>query len=163
MFHRLVKGFILQGGDPSGSGLGGHSIYGDTFDDEFHSRLRFTHRGLLAMANTGPHSNASQFFFTLDKTLELTKQNTIFGKVVGDTIYNLVAMGELETDEQERPLNPPVIQSVEILSNPFDDIVPRENMSRLANQELERKRAEESATAAAQKAQQGSSNKLKKK
>ena len=77
------------------------------------------------MANTGPNSNQSQFFFTLDKTQELNKKNTIFGKVVGDTLYNIVAMGELEVDDHERPLNPPKITRIEIISNPFDDVIPR--------------------------------------
>jgi peptidyl-prolyl cis-trans isomerase SDCCAG10 len=79
------------------------------------------------MANTGPNSNLSQFFFTLDKTEELNKRNTIFGKVVGDTLYNLVGMGELETDDSERPLNPPQITRIEVLSNPFDDMIIQRN------------------------------------
>ncbi|KAJ1327275.1 hypothetical protein BSLG_010617 [Batrachochytrium salamandrivorans] len=93
IFHRVVPDFIAQGGDPTGTGLGGESIYGGPFQDEYHTRLRFTHRGLLAMANTGPNSNRSQFFFTLGKTEELNRQNTIFGKIVGDTIYNLLKIG----------------------------------------------------------------------
>ncbi|KAJ3328292.1 Peptidyl-prolyl isomerase cwc27 [Blyttiomyces sp. JEL0837] len=125
IFHRIVKGFIVQGGDPTGTGLGGESVYDEPFADEFHSRLRFSHRGLLAMANTGRNSNRSQFFFTLDKTDDLNRKNTIFGKIVGDTIYNLLKMGELETDDNEKPAYPPRIKSVQILSNPFDDIEPR--------------------------------------
>ena len=125
IFHRLVPGFILQGGDPTGTGEGGESIYGSPFPDEFHSRLRFTHRGLLAMANKGPNTNTSQFFFTLDRTEDLNRRNTIFGKIVGDTLYNVIGMGELQVDNNERPLNPPRILKIQILSNPFEDIVPR--------------------------------------
>jgi peptidyl-prolyl cis-trans isomerase SDCCAG10 len=93
LFHRIVKKFIIQGGDPTGTGQGGESIYGKPFRDEFHSRLRFSHRGLLGMATEGPHTNKSQFFMTLDATEELTMKNTIFGKVVGDTIFNLLKLG----------------------------------------------------------------------
>ena len=86
IFYRLIKGFILQGGDPSNTGHGvGESSFGDPFADEFHSRLRFSHRGILAMANTGRNTNTSHFFFTLGVTAELNGKNTIFGKVVGDT------------------------------------------------------------------------------
>ena len=103
IFHRLVPGFIVQGGDPTGTGMGGESIYGKPFKDEFHSRvcwvhnldhlqaflknalfyfqLRFTHRGLVAMANAGKDDNGSQFFITLGPTNDLNKKHTIFGKV----------------------------------------------------------------------------------
>ncbi|KAJ1559096.1 hypothetical protein HK405_012027, partial [Cladochytrium tenue] len=125
VFHRIVKEFIAQGGDPTGTGQGGESIYGAPFSDEIHSRLRFSHRGLLACANTGRNANGSQFFFTLDKCEELNGKNTIFGKVVGNTVFNLLKLGESETDDNERPLYPPKLISVEVLSNPFDDIEPR--------------------------------------
>lgn len=83
LFHRVIKSFLVQGGDPTGSGTGGRSIYGTVFPDEFHSRLRFNHRGLLASANAGtPNSNASQFFLTLDRADWLDRKNTIFGKVL---------------------------------------------------------------------------------
>lgn len=73
---------MVQGGDPTGTGTGGESIYGAPFPDEFHSRLRFNHRGLLAMANENRmNSNHSQFFFTLDSCEFLAKKHTIFGKV----------------------------------------------------------------------------------
>lgn len=81
IFHRMVKDFIVQGGDPTGTGEGGESIYGETFKDEFHSRLRFVRRGLVAMANAGKDDNGSQFFFTLGEARELNNKHTIFGKV----------------------------------------------------------------------------------
>ncbi|GMF24510.1 unnamed protein product [Phytophthora lilii] len=81
VFHRVIAGFMVQGGDPTGTGKGGESIYGGAFADEFHSRLRFNHRGLLAMANENkPNTNHSQFFFTLDACDFLDKKHTIFGK-----------------------------------------------------------------------------------
>lgn len=153
IFHRLVPGFILQGGDPTGTGHGGESIYdggafsgdldpwpmdqrrgenagpmGVNFKDEFHSRLKFNRRGLLGMANEGrPDSNGSQFFFTLGKTEELTGKNTLFGRVAGDTIYNLAKMGEAEVHEgTDRPQYPVKITRIEILTNPFEDMRKRE-------------------------------------
>ncbi|KAK4491017.1 hypothetical protein RD792_001738 [Penstemon davidsonii] len=127
VFHRVIKSFLVQGGDPTGTGEGGESIYGGAFADEFHSRLRFKHRGLVACAGSGiPNSNGSQFFITLDRCDWIDKKHTIFGKVTGDSIYNLLQLGEVETDKDDRPLDPlPKILSVEVLWNPFDDIVPR--------------------------------------
>ncbi|KAM7510806.1 hypothetical protein LguiB_009681 [Lonicera macranthoides] len=127
IFHRIIKSFMVQGGDPTGTGTGGESIYGGPFADEFHSRLRFNHRGLVACANAGPpNSNGSQFFITLDRCDWLDRKHTIFGKVTGDSLYNLLSFADIETDKDDRPLeSPPKIISVEVLWNPFDDIVPR--------------------------------------
>ncbi|KAJ0167976.1 Peptidyl-prolyl isomerase CWC27 [Colletotrichum tanaceti] len=158
IFHRLVPGFILQGGDPTGTGNGGESIYdggafggeldpwpmderrghnagptGIGFKDEFHSRLKWNRRGQLGMANESkPDTNGSQFFFTLDKADELNNKNTLFGRVAGDTIYNLAKMGEAEvTPGTDRPTYPVKITSIEILVNPFEDMAKR---SRVATQ-----------------------------
>ncbi|KAI4139918.1 MAG: hypothetical protein LQ340_007951 [Diploschistes diacapsis] len=130
IFHRLVPGFVIQGGDPTGTGEGGEAIYdGGTFADEFHNRLRFNRRGLLGMANTGrKDDNGSQFFLTLGKAEELTGKNTMFGRVVGDTIYNVMRMGDAELEElegSERPLYPAKVTRAEILVNPFEDMVQR--------------------------------------
>ncbi|KAI7861439.1 hypothetical protein BDF14DRAFT_1869805 [Spinellus fusiger] len=126
IFHRSVPHFILQGGDPTGTGHGGESIYDQGFPNEYHSRLRFIRRGLVGMANTGStDTNGSQFFITLDRTEELTRKHTLFGRVAGDTIFNVMTMSEMEVDENERPLYPPRIKSTEIVLNPFDDIIPR--------------------------------------
>eukprot|EP00878_Enallax_costatus_P024798 GHUV01026487.1.p1 GENE.GHUV01026487.1~~GHUV01026487.1.p1 ORF type:complete len:180 (+),score=32.63 GHUV01026487.1:331-870(+) len=97
IFHRIIKDFMVQTGDPTGTGEGGESIYSAPFKDEFHSRLKFSHRGLVACANRNePHSNGSQFFITLDQCEWLDRKNTIFGKIVGDTIYNLLRMNDME-------------------------------------------------------------------
>ncbi|KAL1608312.1 Peptidyl-prolyl isomerase cwc27 [Paraconiothyrium brasiliense] len=128
VFHRLVKDFIIQGGDPTGTGQGGESSYdGEPFADEFHSRLKFNRRGLLGMANTGKDDNGSQFFFTLANTPELQGQNTMFGRVAGDTIYNLMKMAESEIAEgsEDRPMYPTRITSAEIIINPFDDMIKK--------------------------------------
>ncbi|XP_046576029.1 spliceosome-associated protein CWC27 homolog [Haliotis rubra] len=125
IFHRMVKDFIVQGGDPTGTGEGGESIYGEPFKDEVHSRLRFVRRGLVAMANAGANDNGSQFFFTLGPAPELYKKHTIFGKVAGNTLFNMIKLQDVETDGTDRPLYPHKILKGEILSNPFDDIEPR--------------------------------------
>ena len=129
VFHRLVKDFIIQGGDPTGTGQGGESSYdGEPFADEFHSRLKFNRRGLLGMANTGQkNDNGSQFFFTLANTPELQDRNTMFGRIAGDTIYNLMKMaeGEIAEGSEDRPMYPTRVTSTEIIINPFEDMVKR--------------------------------------
>ena len=145
IFHRLIPGFILQGGDPTGTGEGGEASYeSSVFADEFHSRLKFNRRGLLGMANTArKDDNGSQFFLTLGKTAELDGRNTMFGRVVGDTIYNLMKMGEAElTDAEgsERPLYPTKITGAEILVNPFEDMMARKSTVRIFSQKEEPKK-----------------------
>ncbi|EGN95066.1 hypothetical protein SERLA73DRAFT_187358 [Serpula lacrymans var. lacrymans S7.3] len=126
IFHRVVPGFLVQTGDKTGTGGGGESFYGEPFEDEIHPRLRFAHRGLIAMANNGTkNSNDSQFIITLDRADELHGKHTLFGRCMGDTIYNVMKIGDMELDENERPLYPPKINSITIVDNPFDDIVPR--------------------------------------
>ncbi|KAI9588760.1 spliceosome-associated protein CWC27 homolog [Glossina fuscipes] len=125
IFHRVVKGFIVQGGDPNGDGTGGESIYGHPFKDEFHSRLRYVRRGLVGMANSDKDDNSSQFFFTMAPTPELQSKNTLFGKVTGDTIFNMLKLEEALTDHNERPMYAHKILKTEILKNPFCDIEPR--------------------------------------
>jgi peptidyl-prolyl cis-trans isomerase SDCCAG10 len=126
IFHRVIKDFMAQTGDPTGTGTGGESVYGGNFKDEFNQRLRFTHRGLLGMASSGPNTNNSQFFVTLSNCEWLEGKHTIFGKVTGNSLYNLPRFNELEVDAKDRPLYPPQIKRTEILLDPFDDIVPRE-------------------------------------
>lgn len=129
VFHRLVPSFILQGGDPTGTGSGGESSYGEPFADEFHSRLKYNRRGLLGMANSGgKNDNGSQFFLTLGETPELNGKNTIFGRISaeGDTIYNLMKMAEADVVEgTDRPMYPSKVTGAEIIQNPFDGMVKR--------------------------------------
>eukprot|EP01129_Flabellula_baltica_P004783 TRINITY_DN1698_c0_g1_i1.p1 TRINITY_DN1698_c0_g1~~TRINITY_DN1698_c0_g1_i1.p1 ORF type:complete len:410 (+),score=110.78 TRINITY_DN1698_c0_g1_i1:76-1305(+) len=124
IFYRIVKGFIVQGGDPTGTGHGGETVTGEPIPDEFHTRLKFTRMGLVAAAAPERDQNDSQFFFTLEESPELNGKHTIFGKVAGDTKYNLHRFQSYEL-VGERPVNPPFIKSVTVVSNPFDDIVPR--------------------------------------
>ena len=81
IFHRVIKGFMIQGGDPIGTGTGGESVWGKSFADEVNPKVQFDSPGILAMANSGPDSNGSQFFITTAKTGWLNMHHTIFGKV----------------------------------------------------------------------------------
>ncbi|KDN39695.1 cyclophilin-like protein, partial [Tilletiaria anomala UBC 951] len=134
IFHRILPGFIVQTGDPTGTGRGGSSIFESEdnpegeFKDEHHHRLKMTKRGLVAMANAGrPHSNESQFFITLGPTPELQGRHTIFGKVEGPGIYTILSISEVELEDKEvgRPRHPPKLLGIDVIQNPFDDIVPR--------------------------------------
>ena len=82
IFHRVIPGFMIQGGDPTGTGQGGESLWGRPFQDEFRSNLKFDKPGILAMANSGPDTNGSQFFITVAPTPWLNNHHTIFGEVV---------------------------------------------------------------------------------
>ncbi|KAF1983407.1 cyclophilin-like protein [Aulographum hederae CBS 113979] len=149
IFHRLVPGFIIQGGDPTSTGSGGESAFDDgkPFADEVHSRLKFNRRGLLGMANGGSkNDNGSQFFFTLGVTQELQGKHTMLGRVQGDTIYNLVKMSEAELAEgTERPLYPTKITGAEILINPFDDMVKRVKAATAVSTKVEKKKPKRKA------------------
>ncbi len=134
IFHRIVPDFIVQTGDPTGTGRGGSSIYSTeenptgAFANELHHRLKFTKRGLVAMANAGSaDSNESQFFITLGPTPELQGKHTIFGKIDGPGIYTVLSIAESELVDEEsgRPKAPPKLLGVDVLDNPFDDIQPR--------------------------------------
>jgi len=129
IFHRVIKDFMAQTGCPLGNGEGGEGAYEKTFRDEFHSRLRFNRRGLLGMANGGKDDNASQFFLTLDATNDLNKKHTMFGKVTGPTMFNMLRLNELdyEEGENEKPKMPPFIKRTEVLNlGIFEDLKPRE-------------------------------------
>jgi len=101
-FHRIIKEFMIQGGDPTGTGRGGQSIWGKAFADEFDPSLQFDRPGLLAMANAGPNTNGSQFFITTAKTPWLNQRHTIFGEVSSG--YDVIKKLEgVPTGAQDRP------------------------------------------------------------
>lgn len=103
IFHRVIKGFMIQGGDPTGTGRGGQSVWGKPFEDEFDSTAQFDAPGILAMANAGPGTNGSQFFITTAKTPWLNDHHTIFGKVTKG--YDVVAKIEkVPTGPGDRPV-----------------------------------------------------------
>ncbi len=102
IFHRVIKGFMLQTGDPTGTGRGGKSLWGKPFNDEVSPAFRFDKPGLLAMANSGPNTNGSQFFITTAKTSWLDMKHTIFGEVVSG--YDIVEKIEnIPTDKFDKP------------------------------------------------------------
>ncbi|KAI9890689.1 MAG: heme binding [Vezdaea aestivalis] len=103
IFHRVIPNFMLQTGDPTGSGRGGTSIYGDKFDDEIHGALKHTGAGILSMANSGPNTNGSQFFITLAPTPWLDGKHTIFGRVRAG-LRIVQRMGLVKTGEADRPI-----------------------------------------------------------
>ncbi|KHN82468.1 Peptidyl-prolyl cis-trans isomerase CWC27 -like protein [Toxocara canis] len=143
IFHRVVKEFIVQGGDPTGTGQGGESIYPEPFKDEFHQRLKFCRRGLVGMAGAEKDANGSQFFFTLGAASDLDKKHTLFGKVVGNTLFNMLRLGEGETDANDRPLIVQKITGATVLNNPFTDIVPREKKKEKKQRERKKEKKEE--------------------
>lgn len=98
------------------------------------------------MANAGPHDNGSQFFFTLGRADELNNKHTIFGKVTGDTVYNMLRLADVACDGDERPLNPHKIRSTEVLHSPFDDIIPREIKGKKEKNKDEAKKSQSKAT-----------------
>jgi peptidyl-prolyl cis-trans isomerase-like 1 len=107
-FHRVIRDFMVQGGDPTGTGRGGESVYGGKFADEITPTLKHTGAGVVAMANAGPNTNGSQFFVTLKPTPFLDGKHTIFGRIY--TGMGVVQrMGLVATDEQDRPREPIVI------------------------------------------------------
>jgi peptidylprolyl isomerase len=103
IFHRVIKNFMIQGGDPTGTGAGGESIWGKPFEDEVISDVKFDKPGILAMANAGPNTNGSQFFITTAQTPWLSMRHTIFGEVISG--YEVVQKIEnAQTGASDRPV-----------------------------------------------------------
>ena len=112
VFHRVISGFMIQGGDPEGTGMGGP---GYTFKDEFHPELSFSKPYLLAMANAGPATNGSQFFITVAATSWLNFKHTIFGEVADQASRDIVdKIGAVPTGRNDRPVQDVVISSITI-------------------------------------------------
>ena len=109
-FHRIIEDFMIQTGDPTGTGRGGP---GYEFDDEFHEELRHDEAGKLSMANSGPNTNGSQFFITLDAQPHLDDKHAVFGEVV-DGMDVVEAIGNADTDMHDAPTTPITIDGVEI-------------------------------------------------
>ena len=113
IFHRVIQGFMIQGGDPTGTGTAGP---GYQFEDEIDPSLVFDGPGVLAMANAGPNTNGSQFFITVAPTPNLNGNHTIFGRVTGG--QNVVTgISLVPTGQGDRPIDPVIIQSIEIFKS----------------------------------------------
>ncbi|BAT74504.1 peptidyl-prolyl cis-trans isomerase CYP18-1 isoform X1 [Vigna umbellata] len=118
VFHRNIKGFMIQGGDPTGTGKGGTSIWGKKFNDEIRESLKHNARGILAMANSGPNTNGSQFFITYAKQPHLNGLYTVFGRVIhGFEVLDL--MEKTQTGAGDRPLAEIRLNRVTIHANPL--------------------------------------------
>ncbi len=113
-FHRIIKNFMIQGGDPTGTGSGGKSYFGHDFEDEFRPEFKFDEPGMLAMANRGPNTNSSQFFITTVPTDWLNGKHTIFGKVIeGMDVVNEIGSVSV-TKPFDKPVKDVTIESIEI-------------------------------------------------
>lgn len=116
-FHRVIKDFMIQGGDPTGTGAGGESIWKTTFEDEFDPSITFNRPGLLAMANAGPGTNGSQFFITTVPTPWLNNRHTIFGEVIEgmDTVEKIEKSPKGWLDPSS-PKEPQILEKVYLMS-----------------------------------------------
>lgn len=119
-FHRNIRNFMIQGGDPTGTGRGGESIWGKPFKDEVNSKLLHSGRGVVSMANSGPHTNGSQFFILYKSANHLNFKHTVFGGVVGG-LTTLSAMEKVPVDDDDRPLEEIKITGVTVFVNPYTE------------------------------------------
>lgn len=111
VFHRVIKDFMIQGGDPEGTGMGGP---GYEIKDEFHPSLKHNKKGLLSMANSGPNTGGSQFFITLVPTPWLDGKHAIFGEVI-EGMNVVEKIGSTQTDSNDRPLKEVVVKSMKLV------------------------------------------------
>lgn len=120
-FHRNIKNFMIQGGDPTGTGRGGQSCWGKAFSDEFDGPLTHNGRGVVSMANKGKDTNTSQFFVLYRATPYLNRKHTIFGRVIEGLDTTLTQLESVEVDDKNRPIVDCKIEEVVIYVDPFDE------------------------------------------
>ena len=141
VFHRLIRNFMIQGGDPTGTGRGGQSFWGTPFEDEFRFNLSHSERGILSMANSGKDSNKSQFFITFRSCKHLDRKHTVFGKLVGG-MSTLTRMEEIETDRKmDSPKQTIEIEKAIVFVDPYEEA--DEHLAQLRKDEIEAKQKEE--------------------
>ncbi|PQE05574.1 Peptidyl-prolyl cis-trans isomerase-like 2 protein [Rutstroemia sp. NJR-2017a BBW] len=119
-FHRNIRNFMIQGGDPTGSGKGGTSIWGKNFQDEFDGPLTHDARGIMSMANKGKNTNSSQFFITYKPAKHLDRKHTIFGRVVGG-LDVLSKLENVAVDDKSRPIDDIIMEKVVVFVDPFEE------------------------------------------
>ena len=118
LFHRNMRGFMLQGGDPTGTGKGGESIWGGVFRDEFHPECSHNKRGTVSMANNGPDTNGSQFFIAYGPQAHLDNKYTVFGNVI-DGFETLDKIEVIPVGKKNRPITDVVLESITVHANPL--------------------------------------------
>ncbi|KAJ1530985.1 hypothetical protein ONE63_005820 [Megalurothrips usitatus] len=147
-FHRSIRNFMIQGGDPTGTGTGGKSIWGKPFADEFKPNLIHTGRGILSMANSGTDTNKSQFFITYRSCRHLDSKHTVFGRVVGG-LDTLTAMEQVEVDNKDRPIEDIIIERTSVFVDPYqeaDEQLTAEREAELKKQQDEKAASRKQAT-----------------
>lgn len=133
IFHRSIKNFMIQGGDPTGTGSGGESIWGQPFKDELNSKLLHSGRGVVSMANSGPHTNGSQFFILYKSAAHLNFKHTVFGMVVGG-LTTLSTMEKVPVDDDDRPLEEIKLLKVSVFVNPYMEPDEEEEKAKIEEQ-----------------------------
>ncbi|XP_019641125.1 PREDICTED: peptidyl-prolyl cis-trans isomerase-like 2 [Branchiostoma belcheri] len=140
-FHRSIRNFMIQGGDPTATGKGGESIWGKPFKDEFKPNLTHSGRGVLSMANSGPNSNKSQFFITYRSCNHLDRKHAVFGRVVGG-LDTLTAMEKVECDSTDKPQDDIMITDTLVFVDPYEEaetLLAEERRKQQEAEEEERK------------------------
>lgn len=127
IFHRSIRNFMIQGGDPTGTGKGGESFWKTPFKDEFAPNLKHNTRGILSMANRGPTTNTSQFFITYSPCTHLDNKHTVFGKLVGGAGVLDKCEG-VGTSPADVPLTPIKILAIAVFTDPFDLLMNKDNI-----------------------------------
>ncbi|CAH1802314.1 unnamed protein product [Owenia fusiformis] len=156
IFHRSIRNFMIQGGDPTGTGTGGESIWESPFKDEFKPNLTHTGRGVLSMANSGPNTNKSQFFITYRSCRHLDQKHTVFGKVVGG-LETIDKMEAVPCDKKDKPEKELRIEACQVFVDPYTEA--DEQLAKDRAGQVEKERLE--AVAAKQPAAKKQDNKLK--
>uniref|UniRef100_A0AAQ4RWN9 RING-type E3 ubiquitin-protein ligase PPIL2 n=1 Tax=Gasterosteus aculeatus aculeatus TaxID=481459 RepID=A0AAQ4RWN9_GASAC len=153
VFHRSIKNFMIQGGDPTGTGTGGESFWGKPFKDEFKPNLSHAGRGILSMANSGPNTNKSQFFITFRSCIYLDRKHTVFGRIVGG-FEALTAMENVESDpKSDKPKSEIKIITATVFVDPYEEAdvqIAAERETEVQKQEEEKQQT----SAARQKAKE---------
>ncbi|KAL8584776.1 hypothetical protein ACOMHN_035695 [Nucella lapillus] len=141
-FHRSIRNFMIQGGDPTATGKGGESAWGEAFKDELKPNLVHAGRGVLSMANSGPNTNKSQFFFTYRSARHLDGKHAVFGRLVGG-LETLDAMEKVEVDKKDKPKEEMKIESCTIFVNPYEEA--DKQLAKEREEEIAQQKAEEEA------------------